>query len=430
MTKKMIKLSLFIFLTVVFTALLCSCSNPTDEPDYRTYTITFDKNGGDIDAVPSSKTVKEPASALDTLPTPPAKSGYNFAGWNPQRNGSEEEFTTTSDVYSSFTVYAQWTRVFESLTFTTIADVHDYLAAAGKNTVGTPINLAVNMDLGVMANFESNWRKLLEALLEYKVFVELDLSLCTIEAGTVITFNPDYNVESGKPWITSLVLPNSVESLTDGSSAIRPFVYFTNLTKISGAGVKTLNLWCLTYMSNLTEADFPALETIGTYAFSNCTNLNKITLPSTLGTIGTYAFIRTGFTEIDLSTTDITTLSGSVFLDCEKLGSVTLPAGLTSMGSQAFQNCVSLTDITVPAGVPTINQNTFNGCTNLNRVTVLRWMPELSGTSRISTLSGTNAFTNTHADLEIKVPADAVDVYKVATNWSNAAIVNRISAIQ
>jgi len=46
----------------------------------------------------------------------------------------------------------------------------------------------------------------------------------------------------------------------------------------------------------------------------------------------------------------------------------------------------------------------------------------------ITTLANVNAFQGTHANLQIKVPTAGVDVYKAATNWSNASLVNRIVA--
>jgi uncharacterized repeat protein (TIGR02543 family) len=74
----------------------------------KTYTVTFDKNGGDTEAVPAAKTVTVPAATVDALPAPPVRSGYNFAGWNTQANGSGTAFGRTTAVSSSITVYAQW----------------------------------------------------------------------------------------------------------------------------------------------------------------------------------------------------------------------------------------------------------------------------------------------------------------------------------
>jgi len=75
-----------------------------------TYTVTFDKNGGDTDASPSS--ISEVTSgATVTLPTAPARSGYTFSGWNTVAGGSGSTFTGSTAVTSNITVYAQWTAI-------------------------------------------------------------------------------------------------------------------------------------------------------------------------------------------------------------------------------------------------------------------------------------------------------------------------------
>ena len=74
----------------------------------HTYTVSFDKNGGDTEADPTAKTVTFPAAYLDALPAPPARTDYAFAGWNTQADGSGTAFTASTPVVANITVYAQW----------------------------------------------------------------------------------------------------------------------------------------------------------------------------------------------------------------------------------------------------------------------------------------------------------------------------------
>jgi uncharacterized repeat protein (TIGR02543 family) len=76
------------------------------------YTVSFNKNGGDTEAVPATKTVTSPATNIDTLPTPPSRTGYIFAGWNTISNGTGSAFTASTTVSASITVYAQWNPVY------------------------------------------------------------------------------------------------------------------------------------------------------------------------------------------------------------------------------------------------------------------------------------------------------------------------------
>jgi len=79
----------------------------TAEPYLLVCTVTFDKNGGDTDASPSTWTVPcdDPAG---TLPAPPTRTGYTFVGWNTKADGSGDPFDGSTPVTADITVYAQW----------------------------------------------------------------------------------------------------------------------------------------------------------------------------------------------------------------------------------------------------------------------------------------------------------------------------------
>ncbi|WP_158289677.1 S-layer homology domain-containing protein [Paenibacillus flagellatus] len=72
-----------------------------------TYTVTFDKNGGDTEATPTTLNVTD-GETVDALPAPPTRPGYAFAGWNTLPNGSGSSFDATTAVSGNVTVYAQW----------------------------------------------------------------------------------------------------------------------------------------------------------------------------------------------------------------------------------------------------------------------------------------------------------------------------------
>jgi len=68
--------------------------------------VTFNKNGGDIDAMPISQTTTYGGTV--TLPTPPTRTGYTFAGWNNAMNGSGSTFSGATAVTDNMTAYAVW----------------------------------------------------------------------------------------------------------------------------------------------------------------------------------------------------------------------------------------------------------------------------------------------------------------------------------
>ena len=77
------------------------------------------------------------------------------------------------------------------------------------------------------------------------------------------------------------------------------------------------------------------------------TAIGGVTLPSTLETIGDYAF-------------------GC----CENLLCADLNNGLTTIGMEAFGSCTSLRDIQIPASVGSIGEMAFTGCDSMNGIWV------------------------------------------------------------
>jgi uncharacterized repeat protein (TIGR02543 family) len=78
-----------------------------------TYTVTFNSNGGSTVAP-----IADIANAAKvTLPAPPTKAGYIFAGWNTAEDGTGATFDGTSTITANLTVYAQWTAETYTVTF-------------------------------------------------------------------------------------------------------------------------------------------------------------------------------------------------------------------------------------------------------------------------------------------------------------------------
>ena len=71
----------------------------------ETYTVTFDKNGGDTEADPTQISGIASGNSVGALPQAPTRAGYEFAGWN---TIAGTEFEADTPVTNSITVYAQW----------------------------------------------------------------------------------------------------------------------------------------------------------------------------------------------------------------------------------------------------------------------------------------------------------------------------------
>ena len=138
------------------------------------------------------------------------------------------------------------------------------------------------------------------------------------------------------------------------------------------------------------------VSSIGNSAFYNCTSLTSVAIPDSVTSIGVGAF---GY--------------------CSVLTSITIPNGVTSIGEAVFAYCSNLRSATIGGNVTSIGEWAFFDCSSLTSITIKAMTPP--------TLSNANAFGGTN-DYPIYVPAQSVNAYQTATNWSSLA--SRIQAIQ
>ena len=113
----------------------------------------------------------------------------------------------------------------------------------------------------------------------------------------------------------------------------------------------------------------PGVSEIGERAFWGARLMTRVTLPSSLRTIGAWAFAGcTGLREVDFGTGDVTEIGAHAFFACSALTEAWLPASLVRLGSAAFDGCLSLALVTVPARL--VGIGAFHGCRALRSVRV------------------------------------------------------------
>ena len=261
--------------------------------------------------------------------------------------------------------------------------------------------------------------------------------------------------------LTSVTIPDSVTTIGDEA-----FVECHSLTSITiGDSVTTIGDYAFYGCTSLTSVTIPnSVTTIGWYAFYYCTSLTSVTIPDSVTTIGEGAF---GWCSSLTSVTipdSVTTIGDGAFVGCSSLTSVTIPDSVTTIGDEVFADCSNLaefkgkfaanggrclikdnaiiayaeasgTEYTIPDSVTTIGEGVFDGCESLTSVTIpdsvttignyaFAYCDDLTSVyckAPTPPTLGFYVFDDNASGRKIYVPAESVEAYKAATNWSEYA---------
>lgn len=303
-------------------AALVACDNADDPQNPQSYTIVFDTNGGSIvseQGVTGGDKIIEPGD--------PTKFGYEFDGWYTDEECTQIWTFETDTVTGNLTLYAKWKD--KSATANTY---FDFGLSNGAYSIKVKTGQTLPADVILPSEYE----------------------------GKPVTAIADGAFE-GQTTLKSVKIPSSVKSI--GARAFRNCASLEtvlgadNVESIGGTafgGTKyddTLQSGATYIGKTLYKYTGAGAElavrdgTVGiaVSAAQDNTSLTKLTLPSTLKTIGNYAFGTSG----DKSGMGITEL--------------VIPDGVESIGDNAFRNAKSLAKLVVGKGVKSIGANAFYG---------------------------------------------------------------------
>ncbi len=188
-------------------------------------------------------------------------------------------------------------------------------------------------------------------------------------------------------------------------------VTLTTATKISPYAFYSYNsLTRITIQSSVTS--------IGSYAFQNCSALQTVTFGANLQleSIGSYAF--SGCSALETVTfgedSQLESIGSYAFQNCSTLEKVTFGENsqLGSIGNNAFSNCSNLTSIEIPSSVTSIGYSAFSDCSLLGTVT-------FGEGSKLESI-GNNAFNNCDALTSIEIPSRVTSIGDGAFNNCDA----------
>ena len=181
--------------------------------------------------------------------------------------------------------------------------------------------------------------------------------------------------------LTSITLPDGVTSI--GNSAFENCKTLTSVTFGENSQLATIGKKAFKNCTNLINIEIPdTVTTIDTDAFYECKALTSIEIPASVTSIGGSAFskcsgIKTAYYEgtleqwckISFGSYSNPCYNGAdLYINGELVTDITIPSTITSIGNYAFYYCQTLTNITIPDSVTSIGKSAFSGCTNLKNV--------------------------------------------------------------
>ena len=206
--------------------------------------------------------------------------------------------------------------------------------------------------------------------------------------------------------LASITIPSSIPNFS-----IYNFYYCSSLVSITIPNTVTSvgnSEFC--YCVSLVSVSIPnSVRSFGKYALMYCYSLASVTIPNSITSFSERAFYGCCALSSVIMPSGATSVPSYMFYDCSSLVKVTLPNSVTTINSYVFSNCYTLVSLTIPSSVTTINNSTFEYCYGMAEYHFLSTTPPTLGTS---------AFVNIQSDCIIYVPAESLEAYKTATNWS------------
>ena len=180
-----------------------------------------------------------------------------------------------------------------------------------------------------------------------------------------------------------IVIPSTYDGKTVMGINNEVFKGYDNLETIEiPSTVSSIGKYAFSGCDNLTSVIFEEnsqLVSIGEGAFENCVKLSNITIPNEVGII-----------------------NKSAFSYCMNLEEISIPSSTLIVGDEAFNHCLNLKSLIISNGVETIGNGAFEYCSEIESVAIPSSVKEL----------GLGVFASCESLAEIKIDAENQN-YKV-----------------
>lgn len=180
-------------------------------------------------------------------------------------------------------------------------------------------------------------------------------------------FSDFYTLEEVTLSESITVLPASIFSGCSNLKKVNLPDTITKLgTTIGSLGVESNSGWQFSSCTSLEEIVLPAkIEVLPAYVFYGCKSLKKVVFPDNLTEL---------LFEADLSYNNgnisVKNMRSNLFMNCDSLEKIVLPATLKYIPPKIFNNCKNLTEVRIHGEVTEIMQEAFSNCKSLSFVSI------------------------------------------------------------
>ncbi|MCH5160095.1 MAG: leucine-rich repeat protein [Clostridiales bacterium] len=329
------------------------------------------------------------------------------------KNVEKSQYAANEDIFSVIfgsQVASIGDEAFKACTNLTYVSIPDTISSLGRGVFDNCALLQLNKyDNGLYLGNEQN---------EYLVLVKVtdtSITSCAVAEGTKIILYLEAFANCSSLASISIAEGNANYSSADG------MLYNKAVTE----------LYCVPQMIGEITSLPSTLTTIGSFAFRNCRNLTEITIGPEITQIGDCAFAgctKLAYIHVDSKNPSYKSDKGILYshnggvLICYPAGKedtqFTTPIGVERIAKQAFFGCLYLRTLVISQDVKSIDDQAFWDCRNVVNLTILGAGKEY----------GTNLFGNRTYVENATVPTDAI--FLVSTQNLSTLVVNEGEVIE
>ncbi len=135
-------------------------------------------------------------------------------------------------------------------------------------------------------------------------------------------------------------------------------------------GIKRIGSYAFAGLTALEEIVLPTtLKTIDVNAFEGCTSLRKVTGIENVKFINQKAFLNCDL-EGDIELSSAVAIADYAFEGNKNLEKISFPEGMRSIGAGAFADCEKLEEVVIAADTVKLGIGAFSGCTSLTKMKI------------------------------------------------------------